>query len=233
MKRGTPDHPKTLRFRSLLKVPVPHAVGLLEMLWHWTAKYAPAGDIGHWSNEDIEQGLCWEGESGALIAALVSSGLLDEDDEHRLLVHDWHDHADQAVKKSLQRKENPAPGACPHGFLGPCPDRVRTPSGPPEPEPVASTPPPTPPGGVPDASPAAEAVWGPIRQELREHVPPNEWARWVRPTIGLSLNGDLEVWTPSKAHRGWIPGRARDVPAIRDLLAGAGVAVRFVGGGGP
>lgn len=52
----------------------------------------------------IEEGLDWDGEPGALVRALVATGWLDEDPANRLLVHDWLDHAEEAVKKSLPRR---------------------------------------------------------------------------------------------------------------------------------
>lgn len=103
MKRGTPDHPKTAALAQALDVHRLTAIGLLEQLWHWTARYAPRGDIGRWPAQTIAQGLYWDGEPEKLERALIDSGWLDEDPEHRLLVHDWAQHADDAVKKSLAR----------------------------------------------------------------------------------------------------------------------------------
>ena len=51
MKRGTIDHPKTLQLASVLKIRLLEAVGLLESLWHWTAKYSPRGNIGQYPDE--------------------------------------------------------------------------------------------------------------------------------------------------------------------------------------
>jgi len=34
MKRGTPEHPKTRSLAKALGIPLPYAVGLLEMMWH-------------------------------------------------------------------------------------------------------------------------------------------------------------------------------------------------------
>lgn len=105
MKRGTPDHPKTLALMDSLACPKPMAVGILELLWHFTARYAPQGDIGRWSDANIAAGVCWAGDPSALVRALLSSGWLDEHAKHRLVVHDWHDHADDATKKHIQRNE--------------------------------------------------------------------------------------------------------------------------------
>jgi hypothetical protein len=101
MKRGCPDHPKTLALASALRIPIYSAVGLLEMLWHWTSRYAQAGDIGRHPDAAICAGVGWHGGTSRLIMALVECGWLDADPTHRLLVHDWQDHADQTVRRYL------------------------------------------------------------------------------------------------------------------------------------
>lgn len=103
MKRGTPEHPKTIRLATALSVPVAHAVGLLECLWHWAGKYARRGDIGRWPDESIASGAKWEGEAGRFINAMVSTGWIDRDEGCRLIVHDWCDHADNTVRTALKR----------------------------------------------------------------------------------------------------------------------------------
>jgi len=103
MKRGTPDHPKTRRLARRLGIHLAQAVGHLEMLWHWTTKFSPRGDAGRHQDADIEEGCGWPGEPGALVAALTAERWLDEDDEHRLLVHDWPEHADTGVHRQLAR----------------------------------------------------------------------------------------------------------------------------------
>jgi len=60
MKRGTPWHPKTLQFAELLKVRRAHAVGYLELLFHFAAQYAPHGDVGRFTDKRISGGLDWE-----------------------------------------------------------------------------------------------------------------------------------------------------------------------------
>jgi len=110
MKRGTIEHPKTLMLAGLLKVRHLEAVGILESLWHWTARYAPRGDIGKYANEQIARGIHWHGNSDRLVEALLSAkgdgtcGWLESDESCRFRVHDWHEHADQAVHIALKRK---------------------------------------------------------------------------------------------------------------------------------
>ena len=102
MKRGTVEHPKTAALASMLGVKRHVAVGLLEMLWHHTARYAPRGDIGKWKDCQIAAALDWPNDdSGRLIQCLVDSGWIDLSPEHRLLIHDWHEHSDGTCDKYL------------------------------------------------------------------------------------------------------------------------------------
>lgn len=121
MKRGTIDHPKMRRLvrelgrvvasRSELgfvtiggQVPLCLAVGILECLWHFAARHAPQGDIGRWSDADIADAVGWPAsEAAGLVAGLVDSGWVDRHEHHRLVVHDWAEHADDAVNMSLAR----------------------------------------------------------------------------------------------------------------------------------
>jgi hypothetical protein len=104
MKRGTPEHPKVVRFAKLLRVRRHVAVGLLEMLWHLTARYTPAGDVGKWSDEEIATALDWDGDPARLLQAFVVAGLLEPHPTHRLIVHDWAEHADDGVRLLLKRR---------------------------------------------------------------------------------------------------------------------------------
>lgn len=106
MKRGTPDHPKMKRLARLLNVNLAQAIGIMESLWHWTAKYAQAGDIGKYEDADIAEACFWDGDSDALLSALVSALWLDTSEtceNCRLFVHDWHEHADDSVHLFLAR----------------------------------------------------------------------------------------------------------------------------------
>lgn len=107
MKRGTPDHPKVKALAQRLKIQLPHAGGILEFLWLYTARYAPRGDIGRFSDKIIAEACGWHRKPDELIAALTSdpSKFLDKSAEHRLVVHDWPDHCDDSVKKLLARKQ--------------------------------------------------------------------------------------------------------------------------------
>jgi hypothetical protein len=103
VKRDAPSSTKMKRLCRLLDIPLHQAVGLLELLWHLTAREAPRGNIGKLSNETIALALDYRGDEDRLVDAWIRTGWLDEDREYRLIVHDWHEHADEAVKKRLTR----------------------------------------------------------------------------------------------------------------------------------
>ena len=115
MKRGTPDHPKTLMLtEELRKVFAAHrklssfggrayAVGLLEMLWEWTSKYAIQGDIGKWPDDVIAAGIGWPFSGKELISCLISAQWVDRVAEpHRLVIHDLQDHASNCWRQNLE-----------------------------------------------------------------------------------------------------------------------------------
>ncbi len=102
-KRGVLEHPKFSRLKTLLCVNKSTALGYLECLWQFTGRFTPQGNIGKYTDADIEAWLEWGGEEGKLIESLVVSGWVETDQMHRLLIHDWHEHADNTTKISLKR----------------------------------------------------------------------------------------------------------------------------------
>lgn len=103
MKRGTPRHRKMRRLADLLGIPLPYAVGLMEMLWHWVGQEMPQGNIGLAKDREIAAACGWPKKPQVLVEALVEAGWLDRHEEHRLLVHDWEEHCEEAVRKWLKR----------------------------------------------------------------------------------------------------------------------------------
>jgi hypothetical protein len=95
---------KMKRLCRNLGIPSYAAVGILESLWHLTARETPQGNIGKLSNEDIALAIDWSGDEDKLICELLASEWLDSDETHRLIVHDWHQHSDDAVDNYLARR---------------------------------------------------------------------------------------------------------------------------------
>lgn len=169
-KRGTFTITKFKRLYMALKVPEYAAAGLLEMLWHLTAKEAPAGNIGKLDDEDIALGVGWDGEPQALIDALVSAKWLRRHAVHRLVVHDWSEHADDATKKLIARKglvfaDKDDDCQTMSGNVSTCPDISRLPEPEPEPEPSQSLAMPEP-GGEAFASEPPPPPWWIDRKDL-------------------------------------------------------------------
>jgi hypothetical protein len=123
MKRGTPEHPKTRMLAEKLAAPKYAACGILELLWHLTARYAPRGDIGRFSDAMIADHLDWKGKPDQLVAALVDSGWLERDKIHRLIVHDWKDHCEQTVIKWVKRNKVEFVQKSMDIHVLPCPDK--------------------------------------------------------------------------------------------------------------
>ena len=106
MKREASDHPKLWDLIDLLPDPYANrgcAMGFLEAMWHFTAKYTPQGDIGAKSDTAIVRWIGWPLSPETLIGPLVDSGWLDADADARVLVHDWSEHTDDAVHRQLAR----------------------------------------------------------------------------------------------------------------------------------
>lgn len=113
MKRAATDHPKVANLADAIAAEHKHqrrfalliATGTLERLWHFTAKFTPQGDIGKRKDEEICRWVGWPIEdSSTLIRLLIQCEWLVNHPVHRLIVHDWGEHADDSVKKMLQRK---------------------------------------------------------------------------------------------------------------------------------
>jgi hypothetical protein len=103
MKRGTPYHPKTFQLAEALKIPWAMAIGHLELLFHFTAQYAPQGNIGKFSAKRIASGIGWNGKPEKILDALVLTGWLDRSEVHDYLVHGWSEHVDRSTLQRLNR----------------------------------------------------------------------------------------------------------------------------------
>jgi hypothetical protein len=106
MKAGTQNHMKTKRLKRLLGLPLYRVVGLLETLWLLCVDCADEGNVGKFSDEEIADYLEWDGPQSPsdLVRALTDSGWLDADAEHRLVVHDWADHAPEFLKERVRKR---------------------------------------------------------------------------------------------------------------------------------
>lgn len=86
-------HPKLDKLARKLKVSRYGAVGVLVSLWGWALDYARDGDLSKYDDDDVAGVVGWDGDSKALIAALVDSGWMDADRR----IHDWYQGAGDTV----------------------------------------------------------------------------------------------------------------------------------------
>ncbi|MEM9151372.1 MAG: hypothetical protein AAGB19_13070 [Cyanobacteria bacterium P01_F01_bin.3] len=103
MKLDGLSHPKTKELAYTLEVPLPHAVGLLELLFAFVGQQTPQGNVGKWSNAVIAGEAGWHLDADHFVESLVAVGFLDQDDVHGLLVHDWADHCPNWVHAKLKK----------------------------------------------------------------------------------------------------------------------------------
>jgi hypothetical protein len=103
VKRECLNHPKLKLLARDLGMPVCFVRGIVESIWIVTAINFPRGDIGRMTDEEIGVATDYPGDATLLIESMVNRRLLDRHDEHRLIVHDWHEHADDAVHYKLAR----------------------------------------------------------------------------------------------------------------------------------
>ena len=101
MKLDALDHPKLYDLAARLGVPRPTAIGHLELLWAFTARYASEGDVGRHPVGAIARACDWMGEPQAFVDALVAAGWLDAGEV--LTIHDWHDHRPRWVASKVVR----------------------------------------------------------------------------------------------------------------------------------
>ena len=150
MKRQALWHSKMRKLCRRLDVPEYVGVGILESLWHLTAREAPLGDIGKLTDQEIALAIDYRLDAGELVEALVDARWLDRSPAFRLVIHDWHDHADDTIRRYVSRKGLTFASlanlvaTCPDksGQIPTRPDKSRLPVPVPVPEPVPEPAPP-------------------------------------------------------------------------------------------
>lgn len=102
-----PTNRKTMRFKRLLKIKTPQAVGHMCMLWLWAIDNAPDGDLSPFGADEIAEAGGYTGKDPhAFVDALVGSGFVD-DDGTSLMIHEWYDYVGNLVdKRAITKAQN-------------------------------------------------------------------------------------------------------------------------------
>lgn len=99
-----PTNRKTMRFKRLLKIKTPQAVGHMCMLWLWAIDNAPDGDLSSFDADDIAEAGGYTGKDpSAFVDALIGAGFVDDDGDN-LHLHDWMDYAGGLIEHREERK---------------------------------------------------------------------------------------------------------------------------------
>lgn len=112
MKYQAVSHPKMLALAEKFDGNRVLAVGIVESMIALALHLCQRGDVGKFTDKQIEEWVGWTGEPGAMVRALVECRWLDEDKDHRLVIHDWRDHAPAFVHSNADkaaRKRVPEP----------------------------------------------------------------------------------------------------------------------------
>ncbi len=96
-----PKNKKTIKFKRELGIKTPQAVGHLCMLWLWALDNTTDGDISEFTADDIAEVCEWPKDSEKFFAALINSGLVDED----LRIHDWEEYFGRLMAKREVNRE--------------------------------------------------------------------------------------------------------------------------------
>lgn len=240
MKLEALDHPKTLDFASRLRVELPTAIGYLELLWAFTGKKAPQGNIGKFSDGSIAMACYFRGDPQAFLQSLLQSGFIDAHPVHRYVIHDWQEHAPRWVSAKLKKLNaqfvgNGEPTRTTE------PTAVATAEATTEPSPCARASPRQDKGregkGVYERAqePTAERLQVPIGRSPDQHSA----ATWSDQQLADAFavvrdaypkrSGDQSVWL--LAERAWRDRLDEGVP-LHEMLAGVERFALFVAGGG-
>lgn len=100
------NHPKTKRFAREIQVSVPTAIGYLHCLWWWATDYAPDGDLTDFADWEIADAAYYEADDPETFRkALIHAGFIDQTDDGRMQLHDWHDYGGKNLKRQRMANE--------------------------------------------------------------------------------------------------------------------------------
>jgi hypothetical protein len=86
MHRGLLNHPRMRDLAERLDSPLHDAVGIVEMLFHYSSSYCPNGAIGKFSDDDLAHAVGWRKSPSLLVGHLVESRWIEFHAEKRLVL---------------------------------------------------------------------------------------------------------------------------------------------------
>ncbi|NCA74666.1 MAG: hypothetical protein EOM93_07505 [Gammaproteobacteria bacterium] len=92
-----PNHRKTLHLAALLKIPVPHAMGLMTSFWLWALDNAPSGSLEKVFPLAVAVAAQWNGDPEELVSAMRDAEYLELIDSV-LFIRNWEEYAGKLIK---------------------------------------------------------------------------------------------------------------------------------------
>lgn len=92
-----PNHRKTLHLAALLKIPVPHAMGLMTSFWLWALDNAPSGSLEKVFPLAVATAAQWNGDPEELVSAMRDAEYLELIDGV-LFIQNWEEYAGKLIR---------------------------------------------------------------------------------------------------------------------------------------
>lgn len=98
------DHRKLLAAADELEIEPAHMLGLLISFWLWALDNAPCGSLQGISNRMIARAAQWGKDPDDFVAAMTHAGLLDEESDGSLALHDWYEYTGKLIDQREAEK---------------------------------------------------------------------------------------------------------------------------------
>ena len=98
------DHRKLLAAADELEIEPAHMLGLLISFWLWALDNAPSGSLQGISTRMIARAAQWSGTPDDFVQAMAHAGLLDEEPDGSLALHDWYEYTGKLIDQREAEK---------------------------------------------------------------------------------------------------------------------------------
>ena len=98
------DHRKLLAAADELEIEPAHMLGVLISFWLWALDNTPSGSLAGISNRMIARAAQWNDSPDTLVDAMTNAGLLDQEADGSLTIHDWYEYTGKLIDQREAEK---------------------------------------------------------------------------------------------------------------------------------
>lgn len=98
------DHRKLFSAADELEIEPVHMLGLLVSFWLWALDNTPSGSLEGISNRNIARAAQWDKAPDDFVEAMKNAGLLDENADGVLEIHDWYEYTGKLIDQREAEK---------------------------------------------------------------------------------------------------------------------------------